>query len=97
MIASFADRATEALYHGIRGKSLKHFPPEILAVGVRKLDMLNSARSLQDRMAPPGNHYEQLHGKLKRLHSIRINAQWRVVFRWESGCAYDVRVVDYHH
>ena len=96
MIVSFADRATEALYHGVRGKSLKRFPPQILAVGVRKLDMLNAASSLQDLTAPPGNRLEPLRGDLKGLHSIRINDQWRIVFRWKSGDAHDVRVVDYH-
>ena len=97
MIVSFGDRPTEALYHGIRGKAVKRFPPQILTVAVRKLDMLNSAGTLQDLLSPPGNRLEALRGDLKGLHSVRINDQWRIVFRWEAGHAHEVRVLDYHH
>ena len=96
MIASFADRTTESLYHGVRGKAVKRIPPQITAVAVRKLDMLNSARVLQDLLQPPGNRLEALRGDLRGLHSIRINEQWRIVFRWSAGEAHDVRIVDYH-
>lgn len=96
MIASFADRATEALFHGARGKATKRIPPQITAVALRKLDMLNSARVLQDLLTPPGNRLEALRGSLRGLHSIRINDQWRIVFRWEAGDAHQVRIVDYH-
>jgi proteic killer suppression protein len=96
VIASFGDRATEALFHGVRGKGVKRLPPQIFAVAVRKLDMLNSARVLQDLASPPGNRLEALHGDLAGLHSIRINDQWRIVFRWEAGDAHDVRIADYH-
>ena len=96
MIASFADRATEALYHGARGKAVKRIPPRITAVAVRKLDMLNSAKVLQDLLQPPGNRLEALRGDLRGFHSIRINEQWRIVFRWEAGDAHAVRIADYH-
>lgn len=96
MIASFADRATEALFHGVRGKAVKRLPPRIVEVALRKLDMLNSARTLQDLLQPPGNRLEVLRGGLRGLHSIRINDQWRIVFQWESGEAQEVRIVDYH-
>ena len=96
MIASFADGATEALFHGVRGKAVKRIPPRITAVAVRKLDMLNSARALQDLLQPPGNRLEALRGDLRGYHSIRINDQWRIVFRWESGEAHEVRIADYH-
>lgn len=96
MIASFADGATEALFHGARGKAVKRIPPEITAVAVRKLDMLNSARELRDLLRPPGNRLEALRGDLRGYHSIRINDQWRLVFRWESGEAHEVRIADYH-
>jgi proteic killer suppression protein len=96
LIASFADRATEALFHGTRGKAVKRIPPQIASVAVRKLDMLNSARALQDLQSPPGNRLEALRGDLRGCHSIRINEQWRVVFRWEAGEAHEVRIVDYH-
>lgn len=96
MIASFADRATEALFHGERGKAIRSLPPEIRRVGTRRLDMLNAARELRDLRAPPGDRLEALKGDLEGKHSIRINDRWRIVFRWESGDAHDVEIVDYH-
>jgi proteic killer suppression protein len=96
LIASFADRATEALFHGVRGKAVKRIPPQLGSVAFRKLDMLNSARALQDLQSPPGNRLEALRGDLRGFHSIRINEQWRIVFRWEAGEAHEVRIVDYH-
>ena len=96
MIASFADRATEALFHGARGKAVKRIPPQLASVAFRKLDMLNSARALLDLQSPPGNRLEALRGDLRGFHSIRINEQWRIVFRWEAGEAHEVRIVDYH-
>lgn len=96
MIASFRDTATEALFHGEKGKVLRRIPSEIRPVAVRKLDMLNAATQLTDLRSPPGNRLESLKGGLKGRHSIRINDQWRVVFRWEAGDAYDVEINDYH-
>lgn len=96
MIASFRDPATEALFHGERGKAIRRLPPEIRSAAVRKLDMLNAARELGDLRAPPGNRLEALKGDLRGMHSIRVNDQWRVVFRWEAGDAHDVEIVDYH-
>lgn len=96
MIASFRDSATEALFHGEGGKAIRRLPPEIRSAAVRKLDMLNAARELSDLRAPPGNRLEALKGDLIGKHSIRVNDQWRVVFRWEAGDAHDVEIVDYH-
>lgn len=96
MIVSFGDRATEDLYHGRKSRYLRRLPADIAGVALRKLDMLNAARSLQDLMSLPGNRLEALKGNLKRHHSIRINDQWRVVFRWVSGEVHDVRITDYH-
>lgn len=96
MIASFRDRATEALFHGEGGKVLRRIPPGIRSVAVRKLDTLNAARELGDLGAPPGNRLQALKGDLRGKHSIRINEQWRIVFRWESGDAHDVEIADYH-
>lgn len=96
MIASFADKATEALFHGSSGKVLRRIPPDLRAVAVRKLDLLNAAHELNDLRAPPGNRLEALKGNLAGKHSIRINDQWRVVFRWTSGDAHDVAIEDYH-
>ena len=58
--------------------------------------MLNAARELSDLRAPPGNHLEALKGALRGKHSIRINHQWRIAFRWEAGDAHEVEIVDYH-
>ena len=94
MIRSFGDNATEALFHGRRGAG--RFPAEIRRIGPRKLDMINAAQRLQDLRSPPGNRLKALRGNLRGFHSIRINDQWRVVFRWEGSDALDVQFVDYH-
>ncbi|HYV19751.1 MAG TPA: type II toxin-antitoxin system RelE/ParE family toxin [Verrucomicrobiae bacterium] len=96
MIASFGDRATEDLYHGRKSKAVRRLPPGILSVAFRKLDMVNAAQALQDLSSPPGNRLEALTGDLKGYNSIRINDQWRLVFRWSDGKAYEVRIADYH-
>ena len=96
MIASFGDRATEALFHGRRGQPIRRIPADIRAGAVRKLDMLYAAVRLSDLRAPPGNRLEALKGEFKGMHSIRVNDQWRIVFRWASGDAHDVAVVDHH-
>ena len=62
----------------------------------RKLDMLNAAESLDDLRSPPGNRLEALRGTLHGSYSIRVNAQWRIVFRWEASNAHDVKIIDYH-
>ena len=96
MIVSFADRATEDLYHGRPTSRAGRFPNDILNVALVKLDMLNGAAAAQDLKAPPGNRLEALRGDLKGSHSIRVNDQWRIVFRWENNGAHDVRLMDYH-
>ena len=97
MIASFGDQATEDLYHGRKSRRVRRLPPDILTVALRKLDMIDAAQVLQDLAAPPGNRLEALRGELKGHHSIRINDQWRIVFRWETEMAHGVRIVDYHN
>ena len=96
MVVSFGDKATEDLFHGRKTKAARRIPPDIHAVALRKLDMLNAARSLQDLLSPPGNRLEGLRGDLQGYHSIRINDRWRVIFRWVSRDAYEVRITDYH-
>ncbi len=93
MIKSFADSETEHLY--ISGKSRK-LPASVCKVGIRKLDYLNAAVRLDDLRVPPGNRLEALKGNYKGNYSIRINDQYRIVFRFKDGDAYDVRVTDYH-
>lgn len=96
MIASFGDKLTEALYHGTSDKDLRRLPSEIANRTLRKLDMLNAAHNVLDLRSPPGNRLEALQGDLAGLFSIRVNDQWRIVFRWQGGNAYEVRLTDYH-
>ncbi len=93
MIESFSDSDTESIYRGLRVRKL---PGDIQQRARRKLRMINQARTVQDLMIPPGNRLEQLQGDLAGFWSIRINQQWRVIFRWEDGLKHDVRIIDYH-
>lgn len=96
MIVSFDDSATEDLYHGRQTARVKRFPASIIPAALRKLDMLARAYTLNDLRAPPGNRLESLKGDWKGYYSIRINDQWRVVFRWDGHDASKVVIVDYH-
>lgn len=96
MIRSFGDGATAALYHGEPARRFRRYPPDILRGAKQKLDMLNASRSPQDLRSPPGNRLEQLRGDLSGYYSIRINDQWRIIFRWEGTDAHEVEIIDYH-
>ena len=96
MIVDFGDEATEDVFHGHNTKAARRIPPVIWKIACRKLDMLNAAHELRDLMVPPGNRLEALRGTLAERHSIRINDQFRIVFRWKDGNAHEVRVTDYH-
>jgi proteic killer suppression protein len=91
MIVSFGSKDTEKIWLGER---VKNIPIEIQKVGRRKLRMLNNAQNLTDLMIPPSNKLEKLQGT--DFYSIRINDQWRIVFRWEENNAHDVEIMDYH-
>jgi len=96
MIKSFGNRLAEDLFFDRRSRDLRAFPPELLRVARRKVLYLHDAAELDDLRLPPGNRLELLRGRWKGYHSIRINDQWRLVFRWVRGHAQDVTVVDYH-
>jgi len=96
MIASFGDKASENLYHGTETARVRGIPRQIWRVACRKLDMIEYAEALADLRVPPGNRLEALKGDMAGYHSIRINDQWRIVFRWQDGVARSVSVVDYH-
>jgi proteic killer suppression protein len=96
VIVSFGDPATEALFHGHRDSRTRRIPPDICPAVLRKLDMLNAAIELIDLRVPPGNRLEALHGDRKGFHSIRVNDQWRIVFRWTSVGPERVSLTDYH-
>jgi proteic killer suppression protein len=92
MIRSFADRESEALFRDEWGKRFSG----IERLARRKLLMLDAARVLAELKVPPGNRLEALKADRKGQHSIRINDQWRICFRWHEGDAWDVEIVDYH-
>ena len=96
MIKSFGDKATSDLFHGISSSKVRKLPTQILDSALYKLDLLNAATSLDDLGSPPGNRLEALRGDYNGYHSIQINAQWRIVFRWPDSSAFDVTIVDYH-
>lgn len=93
MIASFGTKETEKVW---RGEWVKNLPNEVQEMGRRKLRMLNSSQDLVDLQIPPSNRLEKLKGDLKDFYSIRINNQWRIIFKWENGNAQLVEIVDYH-
>lgn len=93
MITSFKCKATEAIFNG---EKTKKFSKAIVNIGKRKLDMIEHAHNEQDLRIPPSNHFEPLKGDLKGFYSIRINKQFRIVFGYENGDAYDVYITDYH-
>lgn len=96
MIVSFASRQAADLYHGVSGKRSRRVPGELRAKTRRLLDQLNAAPSVEFMRIPPGNRLEKLSGELKGFWSVRINEQWRVIFRWQGDDAYDIDIVDYH-
>jgi proteic killer suppression protein len=93
VIKSFADTDTESVN---RREFVKGLPREVQQAGLRKLRMLNNAKSTQDLRSPPGNRLEKLKGDRAGQYSIRINDQWRVCFDWRGGDAFDVEIADYH-
>lgn len=97
MILSFADPGTEDLYHGeVTRKARSTCPQEIWDVARRKLDQIHWSRELDSLKVPPGNRLEVLRGDRAGQHSIRINQQYRICFRWTEEGAEDVEIVDYH-
>jgi proteic killer suppression protein len=92
MIRSFGDRQTKALFEDRRVRQFAG----IARRAKRKLEAVNAASRLDDLALPPSNRLEKLKGELREFHSIRINDQWRVIFRWINGEPHEVRIVDYH-
>jgi proteic killer suppression protein len=96
VIESFGNILAEDLFGDKRTKATRSFPPELRRAARRKLLYLHDAAELSDLRVPPGNRLEGLIGSWKGFHSIRVNDQWKVVFRWQNGNAFDVEIVDYH-
>lgn len=93
MIISFGSKDTKKIWEGER---VKGFSTELQEIGRRKLRMLNNSQNIKDLQIPPSNRLEKLKGNLKAYNSIRINDQWRIIFKWSSGNASDVEIIDYH-
>ena len=93
LIESFKDKETAKIW---RREFSKRIPNQLQVVGYRKLVMLHRSRDLNDLRVPPGNRLEALSGDRSGQHSIRINGQWRICFRWNNGNAIDVEITDYH-
>jgi len=93
MIISFGSKDTEKIWEG---KIIKRIPIEIQQIGRRKLRMLNNSQTILDLRIPPSNRLEKLSGKLSDFYSIRINDQWRIIFKWENNHTLEVEIIDYH-
>ena len=93
MIKSFGDKETEKIWVGLQSKKL---PVDIQNVARRKLRMINNSQNINDLRIPPANHLEKLSGNLIGFHSIRINKQWRIIFKWENDNAIAIEIVEYH-
>jgi toxin HigB-1 len=93
VIKSFRDREAERLFNRER---IRRLGSDVQRVALRKLRILDAATTLEDLRVPPANRLEKLKGDREGQHSIRINKQWRICFRWRSGDAHDVEIVDYH-
>lgn len=93
VLRSFRDKTAEAIWER---QHVRKMAPEVQRAALRKLLMLDAAESLDDLRVPPGNRLEKLHGDRAGQHSIRVNDQWRLCFRWTDAGPEDVEIVDYH-
>ena len=93
MIKSFGSKETEKIWNGERSKKI---PNEIQNIARRKLRMINNSQDLQDLRIPPSNRLEKLGGNSKEFYSIRVNKQWRIIFKWENGNCFEIEITDYH-
>jgi proteic killer suppression protein len=87
---------TNDIYHGINSKDARKFPSNLKSIAFRKLDMINSSNSINDLRVPPGNRLETLKGNLSGFHSIRINEQFRIIFKMNGANVEQVQIIDYH-
>ena len=93
MIVSFADKTTQKIWDG---EWVKGYSTDVQDTARRKLRMLNNSFDIKDLMIPPSNRLEKLKGNRKDFYSIRVNDQWRLIFRWKNGNAPIFELIDYH-
>lgn len=96
MIKSFSSKVVQDIYNGLNSRHSRSLPKELYTKAYRLLDQLNAVTLVQTLQIPPSNHLEKLRGKLKEFWSIRINKQWRIIFKWNNGNAEEVDIIDYH-
>ena len=96
MIRTFADETTQDIWNGINSNAARRIPGELWPNVRRKLDQLDAVTRLEDLRAPPGNRLHGLGGDRRGFHAVRVNDQYRIVFRFEGSDAFDVRCTDYH-
>lgn len=96
VIRSFGDRATEDIFDGVNSRQARSIPNPAWKAAQRKMALINNAGALNDIAALPGNRLEKLSGELTGFYSIRINDQYRIIFKWDEGQADGVKIVDYH-
>jgi proteic killer suppression protein len=96
MLTSFGNQLAEDLFFDKKSRTTRRFPQYLRRIARRKLLYLHEATLLSDLKVPPGNRLEALRGDFKGYHSVRINDQWRLVFRWKNGSAENVQIVDCH-
>ncbi len=97
MIHNFKSSLAQDVFDGLNSRHARKLPNELHGKARRLFDQLNVIKNVEELRIPPSNRLEKLQGTLQHFWSLRINNQWRVIFRWEDGVAYDVDVVDYHH
>jgi proteic killer suppression protein len=96
MIESFKDKLAQAIFDGDRTKDTKRIHRNLIKKTEKKLDLINAAIRLEDLKIPPGNKLEKLSGNYKGYYSIRVDGQWRLIFKWKNGFAHEVQFIDYH-
>lgn len=96
MLKTFGDKATRDIYDGEPSRHARKIPRELHGKISRLLDQINAAPSIETLKAPPDNRLERLKGELKDFWSLRVNDRWRVIFKWENGDAFEVKITDYH-
>ena len=96
MILGFRSMLASDIYHGLKSKQARKVPIELHEKCYRLLDQINACSQVKTLRVPPGNRLEKLKGNLKEFWSIRVNDQWRIIFKWHEGNAFEVDIIDYH-
>lgn len=96
MIIGYADEATRDVHIGVESRAARRFGAAVRDVARRKLDLIGAAADIRDLAVPPGNRLEKLKGRLPGFYSIRVNDQFRIIFKFQAGQASRVQIVDYH-